>query len=64
MEHDEENLKDKDDLTRFRLQDFFDLRYASKEEVRIIRSLVFGAVGLILTGVALNFVSTVTHLHS
>jgi hypothetical protein len=43
--------KDKEDLQTFRLQNVFDLRYAKKEEVFLIRTIVFGAVGLILTSV-------------
>jgi hypothetical protein len=53
---------DHDELQHFRLQDLFDKRYAMKDEMRIIRALVFGAVGLILTAVIVTALTTVLHL--
>lgn len=35
---------------RLRLQEFFDLRYVLKEDAKLVRSLVYGLVALILTG--------------
>lgn len=51
-----------EDGFKFRLQSLFDMRYASKDEVKIIRALVFGFVGLILTSVVLGILYGVLNL--
>ncbi len=49
MEHDS---KDKEELFTFKLQELFDGRYVLKEgEWKIVKALVIGVAGLILTGV-------------
>lgn len=49
--------QDKDDLRTFRLQDIFDKRYAKRGEVALIRAIVFGAVGLILSSVMVGIMA-------
>jgi hypothetical protein len=55
--------EEKDELHTFRLQNLFDRRYAKVDEVRIIRALVFGFVGLILTAVVVTGLVTLVHLN-
>ena len=47
MDHEKQ---DREDLFFYKLQDRFDKRYVQKAEIVLIRLLVFGFAGLVLTG--------------
>jgi hypothetical protein len=60
----EQIQKDKDDLTTFRFQDLFDKRYAQKSEVVLLRTIIFSAIGLILSSVIVGIIGADIHFNS
>lgn len=50
MPDDTKQTNEQEELFRYRLKDFFDKIYVSKDEFTLVRILVFGCAGLILTG--------------
>lgn len=58
----EKQQEERDDLFTFRLQDLFDNRYVLKEgDYRMIRAIVVGLAGLILSGVVTAALAFVLH---
>lgn len=57
-------MKDEEELKDFRLRDLFDRRYVLKDWQWItLNSIVFGFVGLVITGFIGGLIAFVYHLH-
>lgn len=54
---------DKEDLERFRLFDLLDRRYVKKAEIVVIRTVVIGFIGLILSSFGVAIVNSVIGSH-
>lgn len=55
MEHETERNNEKNELFTFKLQSIFDKRYVLQEgDYKIIKALVIGVAGLILTSVVVT----------
>ncbi len=57
-----EDEKDKNELQAFKLQDLFDKRYVLQEgDYKLIKALVIGLAGLILSGVVTAALAWLLH---